>query len=150
MLDSEAQRQKAQLGHSKGLQNRRLPSVFVSKVGDDYYDKRKSYNPIATVTTHNENLVKPRSKTFNDDNYDATSIVSLMTPEEREKKVFIFPPPPPPLSLPIFSFFSLSAYFFFLLSLCLFFLSSLSLSPLSSLIFNLFSLSFITDRHTHM
>ena len=111
MLDSEAQRQKAQLGHSKGLQNRRLPSVFVSKVGDDYYDKRKSYNPIATVTTHNENLIKPRSKTFNDDNYDATSIVSLMTPEEREKKVFYLSPPS--LSLPIFSFFSLSLILFY-------------------------------------
>lgn len=45
MLDSTAQRQKAYLGYGKGLQNRRLPSHISSKVGDDYYQKRKSYDP---------------------------------------------------------------------------------------------------------
>ena len=50
MLDSAAQRQKAYLGHGKGLQSRRLPSHIVSKVGDDYYQKRKSYDPKVLVS----------------------------------------------------------------------------------------------------
>ena len=46
ILDSAAQRQKAHLSHGKGLQNRRLPSQFAGKVGDDYQDQRKGFDPL--------------------------------------------------------------------------------------------------------
>ena len=46
ILDSAAQRQKAHLSHGKGLQQRRLPSQFAGKVGDDYHDIRKDFDPL--------------------------------------------------------------------------------------------------------
>lgn len=41
ILDSSAQKDRAALSQSKGLQNRRLPSNVAGKVPDDYTERRR-------------------------------------------------------------------------------------------------------------
>ena len=77
MLDSSAQRQKAALGHAKGLQERRLPSQYADKVSDDYRVRRRSYNPLLSTSTTASN----KSKSVGD-----LGKVSL-TEEEKEQQV---------------------------------------------------------------
>ena len=84
MLDTAAQRQKAYLGHGKGLQQRRLPGHLAHKVGDDYYEKRKSYDPKV--------LLGASSQDFMSRNRSITSAAVIEThppqsEEEREKQV---------------------------------------------------------------
>lgn len=87
MLDSAAQRQKVYLGYGKGLQNRRLPSHISSKVGDDYYQKRKSYDPKVLLDS------KPPVETRGRSGTELTSTVPLqaerenISPEEKQKEV---------------------------------------------------------------
>ena len=84
MLDSTAQRQKAYLGHGKGLQNRRLPAHIATIVGDDYYDKRKSYDPTSLLKTPTSE-VEGRSRSRTHDDY--LSEEPPISPEEKEKQV---------------------------------------------------------------
>ena len=84
MLDTAPQRQKAYLGHGKGLQQRRLPGHLAHKVGDDYYEKRKSYDPKTLLATSSQDFTsRTRSIT------SAAVIESgpAQTEEEREKQV---------------------------------------------------------------
>ncbi len=87
LLDSAAQRQKAYLSHGKGLQSRRLPSHLASKVGDDYYEKRKSYDPkLLLDSTHHPTGERDRSKTAIGDVLPSPNKITL-TEEDREKEV---------------------------------------------------------------
>lgn len=47
ILDSTAQKDKAALSQSKGLQNRRLPKNLVNKVPEDYVEQRRRSNTYA-------------------------------------------------------------------------------------------------------
>ena len=85
MLDSTPQRQKAYLGHGKGLQNRRLPGHIANLVGDDYYDRRKSYDPTSLLKTPTfDEEGRSRSRTHDD---FVLSEEPPISPEEKEKQV---------------------------------------------------------------
>ena len=90
MLDTAAQRQKAYLGH--GIQQRRLPGHLAHKVGEDYYEKRKSYDPKTLLTPTMGTGDFPRR----DRSITSGAIMESSTPpppavvlteEEREKQV---------------------------------------------------------------
>ena len=74
MLDNSAQRQKAALGHGKGLVDRRLPSQYAGKVSEDYHSRRKAYNPLAAV--RNQEGVSR-----------STEDLTTVSREEKEKEV---------------------------------------------------------------
>ena len=84
ILDSSAQRQKAYLAYSQG--NRRLPSHIASLVGDEYYEKRKSYDPKLLIQTQTEVSGRSRSRTNEEPIQTPPTIV---TPQEREKQVHV-------------------------------------------------------------
>ena len=52
ILDTQAQKDRAALSQSKGLQNRRLPSNLASKVPEDYSERRRA-------NTYAGNLKRP-------------------------------------------------------------------------------------------
>ncbi len=83
LLDTSAQRQKVYLGYGKGLQSRRLPSHLVSKVGIDYYEKRKSYDPKVLLES---GLIDQRERTRSDVD-PSTGTQQILSPEERQKEV---------------------------------------------------------------
>ena len=91
ILDTTAQRQKAYLGYGKGLQSRRLPSHLASKVGDDYYEKRKSYDPkILLDSATNPVDQRERKRTRSDITVEPSPLVNqTKSPEEREREVRI-------------------------------------------------------------
>ena len=84
ILDSSAQRQKAYLAYSQG--NRRLPSHIASLVGDEYYEKRKSYDPKLLIQTQTEVSGRSRSRTNEEPIQTPPTIV---TAQEREKQVHV-------------------------------------------------------------
>ena len=84
ILDSSAQRQKAYLAYSQG--NRRLPSHIASLVGDEYYEKRKSYDPKLLIQTQTEVSGRSRSRT-NEEPLETPP--TIVTPQEREKQVHV-------------------------------------------------------------
>ena len=84
MLDNSAQRQKAYLCHGKGMKERRLPGQYANLVGEDYYDKRKSYDPKLLLTVppqYEEN--RGRSQTAN----ELFDTPTFNNPHDREKEV---------------------------------------------------------------
>lgn len=83
ILDSAAQRQKAHLSHGKGLQNRRLPSQFASKVGDDYHDTRKDFDPLMASNL----TVIPEDGGRAHDGSGLDASISPLNDEEREQHV---------------------------------------------------------------
>jgi hypothetical protein len=84
ILDTSAQKQKAYLGHGKGLKDRRLPANIASMVGDDYYDKRKSYDPSFLLeTTPQESRARSRTHDVLEDT------PPVLSEEEKQKQVYI-------------------------------------------------------------
>ena len=78
MLDNQPQKDRAALSQSKGLQNRRLPKTFASKVPDDYQSRRRAL----TYTTGDQKVAGRQSFEETDSWRDEE-----MTEEERQRKV---------------------------------------------------------------
>lgn len=92
-MDTAAQRQKAYLGHGKGLQTRRLPKHVAGLVGDDYYERRKSYDP-KLLLDHTPSYEPKRDRSRTEYTLTDTSILSdtppptvILSEEEKQKQV---------------------------------------------------------------
>ena len=81
ILDSSAQKDRAALSQSKGLQNRRLPKSVANKVPEDY-DKIRRSN---TYSSSTKRAVKPDKAMENSDSVDGIS--EEISEEERKQRV---------------------------------------------------------------
>ena len=85
LLDVTAQKDKAALSMSKGLQNRRLPSHFVTKIPDDYTEvRRRRFTNDDGIAGH---PTKSPKYSHDDTNY---SMTPELTEAERQEKVILW------------------------------------------------------------
>ena len=89
LLDTTAQKHKASLSQSKGLQSRRLPSNVAEKVPDDYSARRRAQTYSSTSTTTGGLRPTGRFAASLSPSREETDSGGepVMTDEERKKKV---------------------------------------------------------------
>ena len=83
MLDNTPRKDRAALSQSKGLQNRRLPGQFASKVPEDYASRRRALTYSVGDVSRNPRLLVQ--------GFEETDSVreEEMTEEEKKKKVCV-------------------------------------------------------------
>lgn len=86
ILDSSAQKDRAALSQSKGLQNRRLPSNVAGKVPDDYSERRRA-NTHSGGSMNKAISRPPVQVTHTQEERDMVDGEPEMSEEERKQKV---------------------------------------------------------------
>lgn len=80
-MDSTAQKDRAALSQSKGLQNRRLPSSIAGKVPEDYSERRRS-------NTYAGKVGRTARQTMEEsDSVDGVTPEITISEEERKQRV---------------------------------------------------------------
>lgn len=86
ILDSTAQKDRAALSQSKGLQNRRLPANLVNKVPEDYSKRRRANSFTGGAKKAVRSPAKQPAKAM-EDTESVDGIEITISEEERRQKV---------------------------------------------------------------